>query len=114
MATETQTAQKVECCFLDCTNEAAPYPAYDEDGENRACWDCIEKYEMSDEPLQTESGDDEDDGSCNTCGGSGGGDYPMHCTACGGSGQDRYRSRRGRDEEPDNYVDDYWDPRWEP
>lgn len=78
--------------------------------ETLRCDECAAfDYCVREIPDEEES----DDGSCGTCGGSGGGDYPMHCTACGGSGLDRYRSR-GRDEEPPDRDDDYWDPRWEP
>ena len=30
---------------------------------------------------------DDDDGDCYHCGGSGGGEKPMHCQSCGGSGR---------------------------
>ena len=46
-----------------------------------------------------------DDGSCYTCGGSGGGDYPMHCTSCGGSGVRREKRSKYRE-----YDDDYYEP----
>jgi hypothetical protein len=37
-----------------------------------------------------------EDNDCPNCGGSGGGDAPMHCPVCGGTGLKR--SRRGREE----------------
>lgn len=102
-----KTVEKVICCFTDCNNEATDYPVYDEDGENRACVDCIDKYEMSDEPLQTE--EEDDDPSCSTCGGSGGGDYPgIYCQMCSGSGVEGGRRRRY---EPD--PESYWADRRE-
>jgi hypothetical protein len=49
--------------------------------------------------------DDEDEGcaydDCASCGGSGGGDYPMACRSCGGSGR-----ARSEPSEPDYYGDE--------
>lgn len=58
-------------------------------------------FEEVEEVEEVEDDDDCAYDDCASCGGSGGGDYPMVCRSCGGSGRSR-----SEPSEPDCYGDE--------
>jgi hypothetical protein len=57
---------------------------------------------IEDDPEDLDIEEDEDDGSCHVCGGSGGGFNPFKCPACNGTGlraSARRKPIRERDED---------------